>query len=356
VDRDELLQRTDLAALLDELSPQPAVRLGPSARWRCIDPDHDDLHPSVTMFTDHHGIARWRCWSGGHGGTAIDALIVARRLQVGEAIDELARRARLDLSPPTAIRRPEHVVRHDAIPLDPCITDYVTACERVLWTRHGQPVAEWLVDERRLDPEVLRANHVGADPGPALLARAAGLPRGGLAAVFPALAVDGTVAYAQARYLHPPEGRGKYDNPAGRLGTNPRLAWTRVPHHTRPGVLVVCEGLPDALTASTAGFSAVAILGATYPNTHLVQRIADRTDSRQILLAFDNDPAGIAATERVHDLLARHEVTVGCLPLPNGTDLNDLARRDPAWADSLAPPLTVIPRAQALCITTPNCR
>jgi DNA primase len=354
VDRDELLRRTDLAALLDELSPQPAVRLGPSVRWRCIDPDHDDLHPSITMFTDHRGVARWRCWSGGHGGTAIDALVVARGLRVGEAIDELARRARLDLHTAELTRRPSPVNRPAMVPLDPCVTDYVRSCEQILWARPGQPVVEWLVDERRLDPDVLRVNHVGADPGPALLARAAGLPRGGVAAVLPALTVDGTVAYVQARYLQPPEGRAKYDNPAGRLATNPRLAWSHAPRPIRPDLLVVCEGLPDALTAATAGVASVAILGASYPDAHVVRQIVDRSNGRRMMLAFDNDRAGVAAAERVHDLLARHEVTVDRLDLPDGTDLNDLARRDPAWAGSLAPPLTVVSPTPALRITSPS--
>ena len=72
IDRDDLLRRTDLAALLDELSPAPATRQGPTARWHCIDAGHDDQHPSITMFVDRRGIERWKCWSGGHGGTAID--------------------------------------------------------------------------------------------------------------------------------------------------------------------------------------------------------------------------------------------------------------------------------------------
>jgi hypothetical protein len=172
--------------------------------------------------------------------------------------------------------------------------------------------------------------------------------------VFPALTADGAVAYAQARYLDPSEGRAKYDNPAGRLGPNPRLAWSHVPRPNRPDLLLVCEGLPDALTAATAGFAAVAILGASYADARVVQQIVDQSNGRRVLLAFDNDHAGIAAAERVHDLLSRHEVTVDRLPLPDSTDLNDLARRDPAWAGSLGPPLTVVPPTGPLRITSPG--
>src|SRR4051812_11925530 len=213
IDRDDLLRRTDLGALLDELSPSPAVRLGASARWRCIDPHHDDQHPSISMFTDRRGIERWRCWSGGHGGTAVDALLVARGGTVAEVLAELERRAGL----------PDHEnrVRRSAIltppvelivPISQALLDYIAACERILWCPAGRRVLDYVVRDRGLSPDVLALNHVGADPGPDRLRRASGLPRGGPAAVLPALDDSGRVTYAQARYLTPSEHRPKYDN------------------------------------------------------------------------------------------------------------------------------------------------
>src|SRR4051812_41215173 len=44
----EVLDRTDLADLLDELT-QPAGRPGPGRRWHCPLPEHDAHHASVTM-------------------------------------------------------------------------------------------------------------------------------------------------------------------------------------------------------------------------------------------------------------------------------------------------------------------
>ena len=29
------------------------------------------------MFRDRNGVERWKCWSGGHGGTAVDAVDAA---------------------------------------------------------------------------------------------------------------------------------------------------------------------------------------------------------------------------------------------------------------------------------------
>jgi len=330
VDRDELLRRVDLHALLDELSPAPAIRLGPTARWRCIDPGHDDQHPSVTMHIDRRGIPRWRCWSGGHGGTAIDALLVARGLTVAQAIEELGQRSGLELDRGPVERRPGAVPRAP-IPLDPTVRRYAEACERILWTRTGRPVLEWLTEQRRLPNDVLRANHVGADPGPDVLSRSAGLPGGGLAAVFPALTPAGEIAYLQARYLDPPDGRSKYDNPSSRLGTNPRLAWTRTTRTPEPGVLLVCEGVPDALCAAAAGYAAVGVLGATGPDERVAERLAHQAAGRRLVLAFDGDPAGRGASEQLERMLHRFDLQVEQLSVPDGMDLNALHNADPRW-------------------------
>ena len=88
IDRDELLARTDLAQVLDALTTGHGD--GHRRTWNCPEPDHPDVHPSVTIHTDRHGVQRWRCWSGGHGGTAIDAVIAARRMRCRRR-DPLAR-------------------------------------------------------------------------------------------------------------------------------------------------------------------------------------------------------------------------------------------------------------------------
>ncbi len=318
VDRDEILRRVDLAALLDQLSPAPPYRIGRSARWRCIDPTHEDNRPSVTMFTDQRGIGRWKCWSGGHGGTAIDALVTARGLTIAQALRQLGDR--------TGLReyRPPERPAHQMPPTNgiESIVRYVEACERILWTPTGKPVLDYLVNDRGLDPEVLRFNRVGADPGPAVLPRPAGMPRGGVAAVLPTLGIDGDITYAQARYLQPPAGRSKYDNPAGRLAPNPKLGWIATPDNPS-GPFLVCEGLIDGLTAATAGYRAVSLLGATYVDREVAQRIVDTVGQGTIVLALDGDVAGQGACRNLANLLDGHPLA----SLDFVGDLNDHLRR-----------------------------
>lgn len=59
---DELDLRSVFAALTGEDVPER----GPV---RCPLPDHDDLHPSATVYSDGRG---WICFGCGRGGTAID--------------------------------------------------------------------------------------------------------------------------------------------------------------------------------------------------------------------------------------------------------------------------------------------
>ena len=333
IDRDDLLRQTDLAALLDDLSPGPPSRLGKTARWRCIDPGHQDHNPSVTMFTDHRGIQRWKCWSGGHGGTAIDAILTAKGGTIPEALAELQQRAGGDVN--RAERRRVAPIRSGPLELDPVVLEYVEACQRILWKPAGRHVLDYLVTERGLDPTVLEANHVGADLGPDVMNRQKGLPRGGVGAVLPTHAIDGTITYAQARYLHPHGGQPKYDNPSGRLGTNPRLGWVIGSNARSTSVLVVCEGLIDALSTTGTGFASVALLSATYADQQVARSISNVAGDRKVLLGLDNDEAGRTASQLLASTFEALNCRHGILHMPTGHDLNTEPRELPALLRAL---------------------
>lgn len=322
---EDVLARTDLADLLDQLA-EPAMFVTRGRRWHCPLPEHDDHHASVTIHTDHRGHQRWRCWSGDndHRGDAIDLVRVTQHLGRTDAVDWLANRAGLVAEQPVASVQPRPPVARADVPLDPGVTRYVEACERILWGPTGRPVRDWL-HARGFSDELLRANRVGCDPGRAKMHRQRGLPYGGsTGAVFPALNEAGDVHYVQTRYLNPGEGP-KYDNPAASLGANPRLGWTRTPHVERVGTLVVCEGIPDALTAAADGFVAVAILGSQAPDNSVADRISASVSQSgwSMLVVNDHDDAGRGWAAHVGRLFEQRGVTVSHFepPLP-GSDLN----------------------------------
>ena len=195
IDRDDLLARRNLTDVLD--APTPGEDNGGRHAWRCPEPDHRDEHPSVKVSTDRRGVDRWRCWSGGHGGTAIDAVTAARNMPVGDAIrwlnDNYAHLAPL---PRTVKPEPRPVGRPA-----PEVTEYVERCEKLLWTVAGRRIREWL-NTRGLGDEVLAANRVGADPGRRYQPGTKGLPAGWPAAMCTALDPNGDVGLSTEVEVH----------------------------------------------------------------------------------------------------------------------------------------------------------
>jgi hypothetical protein len=249
-----------------------------------------------------------------------------------EALELLARRAGITEEPwrpaPSHPRAPVHP--EPALPAapNPALEGYVEACEAWLWSPAGAPMRRWLAG-RHLGEAVLRANRVGADPGPRALRRDPGLPRGGQAVVFPLLDPGGRALYLQARYLRP-HGR-KYDNPsAGLVPASPRVGEMRLPRSAcHDDVVIVCEGIPDALTAAQAGHRAVAILGAGLPDQRVAVHLVARHPEERLVVAFDADHRGRAGTARLIGLLAEAgaEGRVHALSVPDEFgDLNGWAQ------------------------------
>ena len=353
-DRDEVLRRTDLRALLDELSG-PGIGHGAGARrWHCPVPDHDDVHPSVSVRVDRRGVDRWRCWSFGHGGTAIDALYHARGISFRNALDELARRAGVTPSGDVvqAVRAP--LKPRPAIPLQRPARQYVEACERILWDTAGWRVLDYLVNERGLDADVLRANHVGADPGPKFSGEHPAFRRTAPARCF-RVHRDGNLTYFQTRHLDVTPTRSKYGNPASRHGDNPRHGWTEPTTPSKKAPVVICEGFPDAYTANAAGYTAVAVLGTGNASHGLADAIAKGIGRRPAIMAFDGDDAGRTGGKLLATMLEQRGIMVVELTLPSGMDFNSwvhAAHQVPDLGPATRPPRSAA-RAPALAYPGP---
>jgi hypothetical protein len=264
-----------------------------------------------------------------------------------EAIELLARRAGVaEVDRPMAALRTARIQRPEPTrptPPSPEVERFVAATESYLWSEKGRPMQRWLA-ERGLGEEVLRANRVGADPGPAALDRTRGLPRGGPAVVLPVLGPDGQAAYLQSRYLSP---RGhKYDNPSAALaGALPRVAEVRLPRPAdNPDLVVVSEGIPDAMVAAQAGYRAVAVLGAGVPDERTAAALVERFPTERLVVAFDADAPGQAGAERLQELLGERAASqrVARLDVPvSAGDLNGWQQQAGAnFGDELARAMT----------------
>lgn len=83
LDRNELLRRVPVAGLLEELVGPPR-----HGKWCCPNPDHFQTGRTPPVSVDNSR-ALWRCHGCGLGGTAIDALVVAKGISVAEAFASL---------------------------------------------------------------------------------------------------------------------------------------------------------------------------------------------------------------------------------------------------------------------------
>lgn len=326
-DRDELIRRVQLDELCDELLG-PRKGRGRSASWSCPSPEHGPQTgktPPLSTFVSRSGDQRWRCHGCGAGGTALDLVMVAEGLDFKSAIAALAGRAGLapGRAPLPRASRPERSPAPLAAPTpNRTIEDYVARCESTLASPDGTEVRQWLL-RRGFSLPLLAANRVGADPGPDLMRRAKGLPRGGPGAVFPVLQ-DRQAVYAQLRYLRP--GAYRYANPSAELAPLPRIATMRLADVVRhPDLVLITEGLPDALTAADAGCRAVALLGSGLVDQPVADALVTRWPDRRLVVAFDADAPGARSSVQLTALLEAAGARATCaLRLPAGTgDLNE---------------------------------
>jgi len=336
-DLDELKSRCDLVELFAELIG-PTRREGPRWRARCPSPDHGPQTGRTPPVSIEAEGRLWRCHACGAGGSAIDLVMYAHGLNQVAAIDLLAHRAGLSGTAPQRLPRPagSSLVRGSAVDPRPvsvigpkngalygvlspanegpgisgpssetrhCQGDpaaleaYVAGCEAALWSPIGERALAWLRGRGLVD-EVLRANRVGADPGGVALTRAKGLPDGP-GVVFPVLE-QGRLVYLQLHTMG--RGSAKYRNPTtAEWGANVRVAVTG--GVAEGDVVLICEGMPDALTAAGAGYRAAAVLGTEAPDAAAARRLVEAYPREALVLALDADPAGRRAADALTALL-----------------------------------------------------
>jgi DNA primase len=115
------------------------------------------------------------------------------------------------------------------------------------------------------------------------------------------------IGEAEPKYLNSPETL-VYSKRRSLYGIN-------LAKNSKRGNIILCEGNVDVVTLHQAGFdNAVASMGTalTTEQTRLISRF-----SKEIIICYDNDPAGLKATERALEILKNSEFTVKVLKLPN---------------------------------------
>ena len=314
------------------------VRLRGRGRVRQgVCPFHDEAEGSFTTYEDSQ---RWYCFGCGLGGDVLDFIQRVENLSLPEAIE------RLDGGAYPAVSRPAPAQRRQAPPLPPRDPAVLTTAARFYagqLRRHSAGL-EYLAS-RGVGLDAAARLGLGFAPGLGLreaLASAgfsgsrirdSGLFTERGSERFAGMAVVPDVSGGLVRWL---VGRAVDPDRTPRFqalpGPKPVLGLGRL--GPAPPWAVVAEGVFDWLVLASWGLPACAALG-----TQGVERVAlALRGCPRVFLAFDNDEAGLEATERLAGLLGRRSAAVtltrgvgdvaelACLPQGRSLLLGLLAR------------------------------
>ena len=337
---DELLQRTDIAALVGE-----RVQLRRSgAHYKGLCPFHDERTPSFTVSPERQ---TYHCFGCGAHGTAIGFLMEYDRLGFREAVAELADRCGLQL-PETAAGQRSGADEH--APLYRALAAADRLYRDALRRHPARGAAVEYLRQRGISGEVAARFGIGfAPPGWDTLLRQLDDVRAGVRAgliierdgktydrfrdriTFPIHDRRGRVVAFGARVVN--DGEPKYLNspetPVFQKGREVYGLYHALQAQRRPQRLILVEGYMDVLALTQAGVEgAVATLGTatTREQASLLLRSAPG-----LVLCFDGDEAGREAAYRaVENLLPvlQGDREVRVLLLPEGDDPDELVRQE----------------------------
>jgi DNA primase len=350
----EVLDRTDIVALIGE-----HVRLVKKGqRYVGLCPFHQERTPSFTVSPEKQF---FYCFGCGTGGDALKFLILREQLTFREALQRLADRAGVKLPEarldPAALQRQREV--EEACRINELAARFFTAQLR---EAGGEPARQYL-EKRGITPEIASKFGLGFAP-PSRGSLLQFLQRQGLSSeealryglavrlesgevverfrgrlIFPISDARGRVRgfggralndTAQPKYLNSPE--APFFNKRELLYA---LFQARDAIRTA-GFAVIVEGYLDAVTAHQFGFcNVVASLGTslTREQGRLLLRYAGT-----VVIAYDSDAAGAAATLRGLDLLQELGFRVRVVSIPRGKDPDEFLRTAgrEAWERAVA--------------------
>lgn len=379
--RDDLERVRDATDLVELVGGYVALRQA-GKNYKGLCPFHQEKTPSFIVFPETQ---TFHCFGCGAGGDAIGFLMRVENMGFREALERLAERAGITLTPS---RPPDAELDARLLRLAELNARAAAWFSHVLWnTGHGEP-GRRLLEQRGVDRDTAERFQLGFAPESwdALLrhltrqgATPDELAEAGLAGrrddgslydrfrhrlMFPIRDREGRVigfgaralGDAQPKYLNSPQ-TPLFDKSASLYAIDLALE-----HIRRTRQVIVVEGYMDAVTAHQFGYpNVVASMGTalTERQVRLVRRFVDR-----IVLALDADAAGQVATLRGLDVLreslaeparpvpdpqqlVRFErtlrVDLQVARLPQGTDPDELIRRDrEAWEQAIRQPVPLL--------------
>ena len=319
-------------------------------------PFHNERSPSFFLSPSRQ---TYHCFGCNRGGDVISFIEEIEGLDFQGALKVLADRAGVTLTREKVGAKDEREAIHHALEL---ATKFYEAVLPKF------PDAEKYLADRGLTPETIKRFRVGFAPdewrslGDFLAKKGVAesvMERAGLIVrspkgfydrfrgrvMFPITDSSGRVIAFSGRVLKEGEGKTLGASASAKYVNSPE---TEVFHKSRAlfgfsqakdamrhaDACVLVEGQMDLILSHQAGVTnAVASSGTALTAEHLelIKRF-----TKNIVLAFDADSAGIAAAHRAVELALSQDMTVRIARLPDGMDPADLARKDPtAWVNAV---------------------
>ena len=323
--------------------------------FKGLSPFSNERTPSF-MVSPEKGI--WHDFSSGKGGNIFSFVMEMEGLEFREALELLARKANVDLEQFRGTRGSGNAKVKERL-----YDANEMACKfyQVQFSQN-QAALEYIFKTRRYSKEIALEFRLGYSPnnGSALIdylkkqgftekeLTQAGLTarryRGGVQDMFrgrlmvPLMDQQGRVIGFTARLLEDIPDAPKYIN------TPQTLLYDKSRHVygfsqakdalRKAGFAVLVEGNLDVIASHQAGVrNVVATAGTALTEPHLKTISRFTSDVR---LAFDEDKAGQAATERAIPIASKVGVRLGIITLPSGKDPDELIKKDPKlWQEAI---------------------
>lgn len=346
---EEIKRRLDIADVIGSY-----IQLKPAGRNRkAVCPFHQEKTPSF-MVSPEKGI--WHCFGCEQGGDVFGFVMKMEGVEFRDALEMLAQKAGVELKPRTGSGKTKEQKQRLLAAAAEAVRYYQ---ETLIKNRKA---LEYLIKERGLAKETLKSFAIGYAPDSwdaltkYLIGRKfsetelvkAGLAtqsRGGLRDLFrsrimlPVSDTQGRPVGFSGRLLNESAGGPKYLNtPQTLLYDKSRLLYGW--HLARDAVrendeAVFVEGNMDVIASHQAGLKQVVASSGTALTLDQLRIVSRLT--KNVKLAFDEDKAGMAATERAIELGQKLNLVIKIINLKGAKDPDELIRRDlKLWREAVA--------------------
>ena len=338
----DLTERNDIVEVVSEYV-QLGRRSGTNMFGLC--PFHNEKTPSFSVNPDRQ---IYHCFGCGKGGGVINFIMEVENLSFPEAVEKLARRAGMAM--PEQEYDPQSKKRARLIALN---RDAAAFFYSQLSTPAGKAACEYMI-KRQISPVTAKNFGLGCAPDSwnslidAMRAKGysvgelmeAGLAKPGRnngfydtfrnRLMFPVIDVTGKVIGFSGRILG--DGEPKYLNSPETLifRKSSNLFAMNLAKKSKSGYIILSEGNIDVVSLHQAGFdSAVASLGTSLTKEQ-AKLISNYTS--QVIIAYDNDTAGVKAAQRAIEIFEKLNVKVKILRMSGAKDPDEFIKQKGAGA------------------------